>query len=479
MNTHHSMPEKTSRDQWRAWRAASGPLLRRTAPRWGAAIALLAGFWLAGAYFAKRYDTLAPRPGLDKFALRDFVRRGQDIPDGENAAAIYLEADKQVKSLSKANPDFDQALKRFSDLVWRGQEEKRREWRLPPGFAGEVERIAAQVRDAGQRPKCVFPLSKPRQTYYIWRTPADLAALLGARVWTAARQGDGPAWQQAVQDAMAFLETTGRDKTTVVTEMHRRMLGALVNGMEEAVNSGAAKDGAFLAQWDARLAALRPMDAFEPLLAMAWSTMDFQHAMLFYGTWARYFPETLLSGETLYPKALDVPYNAGGFSARDLALTSDYLSELLRLSRAGGPNAWYETWSCMARNAGHGEGLGRELAPNFSSLCGDIVRTSWGGTPGTLYANDGCVRMLRAMIRVMRQGCDPSGRLYPPEQLRVLLTDFPCPTTGEPIEVRGYANGCFLVYRAAYDPKPRRDYWELRVQIVPPPSVPPQADAST
>ena len=461
MNTH-STSKKSSRGQLADWWTEMQPLLRRVAPCWGVCLVLLTGLWLAGAHFSARYESLTPQVGLVRVPLKDYVKRGRDIPAADNAATLYMETDKLLGDKKHWKSDSEEALRLCRYLPDDLTVDK---WQTLAAFAAETDSIAMQVREAGRRPLCVFSPSENIRGYCTWQTPDAVTACLVLRARVAGHQGNAPAWREAMEDLLGFLESTTRERTPVMVHLQHRVLGGMLQALEDACAAGAVGDNVCLAALDARLAALKPMDAFEPLLALAWSTMDFRHSMEYWGIYPRYFPESMLRGEAFYGDYLDIPYRAEGFSARDRVLCTAYISELLRITRTGLPNVWEQAWLRLAGPAGLAGEVGRVSAPHYDELCRATGANAWGGSPGTLYTNKACIRMARAMIVVLRQGRDEQGLFRSPDYLKGLLCDFPCPMTGQPITCRGNPHECNLAYRVSRGPWQRRDYWELLTRL--------------
>lgn len=472
MNTQGASA-KSSRGQLRQWREGMRPLARRVGPRWCACLILVAGLWLAGAHFSARHESLTPQVGLVPVALKEYVKRGRDIPAADNAATLYMEAEELLGDTRHWKSDSEEAFRLCRNSEDTSYKLTAANWQTLEAFVAEMEGAIRQIRGAGERPHCIFPLSENKYRNFNWKTPNAITACLAIRARVAGHRGDAPAWRQAMEDLLGFLESTARDETPMMAQSHRRILGGMLQAFQDACAAGATGDDAFLAALDARLAALKPMAAFEPLLVLAWSTMDFRRSLDFWSVYPRYFPESMLNGEAFYPKYLDIPYQAGGFSARDRMLCTAYISELLRITRSGQTNTWEQAWSRTAGPVGLAGELGGEFAPHYAALCRATARNDWTGSPGTLYTNAAYIRMARAMIAVMRQGRDEKGLFRSPDYVKGLLRDFACPMTGEPIRCAVNADECNLSYRVSHGPKRNRDYWELRTRIKLPPSAHP------
>ena len=219
MNTQGAS-EESSREQLAHWWTGMRPLLRRMGPRWGVCFVLLAGLWLAGAHFSTRYESLTPQVGLAPVALKDYVKRGRDIPAADNAATLYMEAETLLGDKKHWKSDSEEAFRlcRYlpDDLTVA-------KWQTLAAFAAETDSVAAQVRGAGQRPHCVFPLSESRYHACTWEMPNALVACLVLRAWVAGHQGDASAWRQAMEDLLGFLEATARPGMTPFLPHWRRV----------------------------------------------------------------------------------------------------------------------------------------------------------------------------------------------------------------------------------------------------------------
>jgi hypothetical protein len=183
----------------------------------------------------------------------------------------------------------------------------------------------------------------------------------------------------------------------------------------------------------------------------------------------------MLRGDTNYPERLDVPYRAGGFSARDRVLAVDYIFDLLGIVRSGQPDTYIRAWSQMAGPAGRTGTLGREFAPRYDALARETARSEWNGSPATLYSNASCIRMARAVIAIMRQGRDERGLFRNQEHLKELMRDLPCPMTGEPVICKAEPHRCDLWYRVARGQRRGCNDWELHVRLESPQRSPQQS----
>ncbi len=466
MNTH-GMSEKSSRGQLSEWRTGMWPLLRRMGPRWGVCLVLLAGLWLAGAHFSTRYDSLTPQAGLVPIALRDYVKRGQDIPKEDNAATFYGEAEGQLDYRNNWKSDSEEAFRLCRYFRDNSFKLTAANWQVLAAFAAETDGVIGKIREARLRPKCVVLQSDSGHDFYCWQTPNGVEGCLAIRAHVAAHFGKAPAWREAADDLLGFVETIQQDLSSPIVELQRSSLAALLQSLEEACASGAAADDSFLAALDGRLARLRPMEAFEPLLTLAWSTIDFRHSTVYWGIYPRYFSKKLMTGKSFYPEFLDIPYRVGGFAARDRILSTAYVSGLLDTLRSGQPDLYVQAWEQMAGPASRAGVLGRDFTPRYDQLAWETARSEWHGAPATLYANAACIRMARAVIAVMRQGRDERGLLRNQDYLKGLLHDLSCPMTGEPIICRADSHRCDLWYRVATGSRRYHEHWEVSARVVP------------
>ncbi len=472
MNTE-KLSVKSWREEQAKWWSDMAPLLRRVAPRWGGCAVLLAGLWVAGAILSANHETAKPQVGVESFDLRDYVKRGRNVPEGDNAATVYIEAAKLLAERKNWKSDSEEAFRIYQNRRNDCFKMTPAHWQDLAAFTAETDGVSALIRTGAQRPQCVFRLREDQYAYTSWGWESNVAGCLVIRALTAGHQGNAAAWRQSSEDILSFLETVEKEQTPTVVAVRSEVLKGLLDALEAACCSGAALDEAALAALDNRLAALRPLDAFEPLLALAWSAINFRHAYHYNEVYPRYIQRNMLEGKTFYPQYLDIPYRAGGFAARDRALTAGYFSELLGILRSGQPRAHERAWAWMTDKKHPFGGAGLETAPNY----GDIVTETtscgwWRGTPGAAYIQLANIRMARAVIAVMRQGRNDRGNFRSEEELRALLGGFPCPMTGGPIICRADADRCSLAYRIYRKDQRFRNEpdWQLGVVLEPPAS---------
>ncbi len=463
--------DKNLRGELALWWSGAKPLVRRIGVRWATVLAVLAGLWLTGANYSPRYATLAPNIGPDTAPLEVYLTRGSDIPKEENAATLYFKANSLLtgpnhgkvsdEEAQRLNHYFDDGSHKFTQSDWEVMKE----------FAAESETVMELVRRARQRPRCVFPVvGNCLGSHYGWYPPDAVAACLALRTRVAAHWGDAPAWRQAMKDLVGFVETIEKDPMPVFVEMQRRTLAALLQSFEEACTSGvAAADDAFLAALDGKLAALRPMEAFEPLLKLAWSVLEDSGPFPYFWAYPRYISQSKSGGWPSYDENLGIPYCAAGFSARDRILYTEYVSELLGIIRSGQPDAHLQAWKWMDRYSNLNGRMNREFAPRYNQLCRLTARHDRHGSPGTLYTNLACIRMARAMTAVIRQGRDEQGRFREAKFLDGLLRAFPSPKLGLPILCSSDPNHCRLTYRGDYAPWYNQGDEDFHVEFTAPP----------
>jgi hypothetical protein len=463
---------KSSREEFAQWWADMSPLTRRMGVRWGACLVVLAGLWIAGAHYSARYNSLTPSVGLQRIDLREYVKRGENIPKEDNAATILMQLDRLIETTHYWKSKSDEALRLCRNFEDNSYKPKDADWQVLAAFAAETDPVIRQVREAQKCPKCAFSLSLNNRCgdYYYDRSPDAVGSLLVIRARVAGHFGNGPGWRQAMEDLLGFVETIHRDQTPVVAVLERRTLKGLLKALEDGCASGAADEDAFLAKLDGRLAAMRPMEGIESLLALAWSSMDFRRSLRYWNVYPRYFSERMVSGEPSYNDIIDIPYRTGGFAARDRMLSAAYMNGLLDILRSGQPNAHVQAWTWMSGPAWRAGLLGREFAPRYNELSSSTPHIEWAGSPGTLYANAAFVNMARAVIAVMRHGRDEKGLFRDVEYLKKLLRDLPCPMTGAPIVFRTNPHFYELWYDVARGPWRERDHWEVYATIKTPAS---------
>lgn len=469
MNTNNDSG-RDSRAQLAQWWAGARPLLRRTVPRCGVCAAILLLLWMTAAAFSARHVTLKPKFDLPTIDLHEYVKRGRDIPEADNAAAAYAKIEKRL-----TKGEDRQKINSQRDLARTNPEKlSPQDWQRLVAYCRETDDAAADVRRAARLPKCVLMFNESRGWYSCdWQ--GRIVGLIRLRAQVAASVGDGPAWRQGMDDLMALAESLSSERTPMGVGLEDEALDGMLRALERACRAGIAGDDAWLTALDARLAALRPMEAFEPLLALACATMDFQHAYGYGVTYPCYFTREMLEHRSYLPEYMDIPLRAGGFAARDRMLVGQYVSELLSAIRSSQPQSWERAWALMSAKCPDTESMGGALAPRYSDLCRRTISTGYGGTPGTLYAITGRIRMTRAIIAVVRHGRDAQGQFRDADFLKNLLREFPNPMTGTPIVLHTVVNRFGLSYYVSYNPHGRwttsrwRDRWELKAWITAPP----------
>lgn len=453
MNSQNAAPN-SSRAQLADWWAGVRPLVRRGGPRVAACACVLAALWIAGAWFNGRHETLKPAISLAPIDLKAYVNRGVDIPKEQNAAWAYLDAEAQLQKKEKLwKSDIAEAGRLHSILHDARKKLNEGDWQRLAAFAEETNDLTARMRAEARRPQCVYPLNQDRNhggrwDYITWRAPRTLAQCLGLRAHDAAHRGGAQAWGQAMDDLLGLIESMEDENAPAMVELRRNALVDVVAALAAACSTGAASDDALLAGLDRRLEALRPLDAMEPLMAFALAIMNSNDDLNYYGTYPRYLPGWVRTGERLGPVELDAPNRIGGFAARDRALCAAYFNDALAAVRT---RPAHEVFTWMLGNMGDGrfDNPGLALAPRYAALSWDTAYgLRWGGAPGACFASLAEIRLARSLIALMRQGRDAQGvfRAKEPEMLRELLKPFPNPFTGRDIDAKIGTTGCELAY---------------------------------
>lgn len=469
---HPNASTNTSRRQLTEWWTDLRPLLRRDGPRlalWAAVVAVL---WTAGAWCSARYESLKPRVDLAPIDMTAYVKRGQDLPKDQNAAWAYLVADRllQKEKLLNSQPNAGDRTQRLTQEELRQRAAAHRQWLA--AVTAKTDGVIAQMRADARRPQCVFPLMRlgiARQlalghvVEYAWSAPQTLAGCLGKRALSAGYQGDAAGWAQAMDDLLGLAEALKGEYAPEMVKVQYAVLERALRALELGCSTGAATEDACLAALDRRLEALHPLDAVEPLMALAHATIRYD-ASAYFNVYPHYRLYVDSEGRQIGPKALDEVYCISGFAARDRFACAAYFNGALEALRSKPDHESY-AWFAQREEALHHDGL--TLTANYDRLSRETVAYGvWYGTPSTCFASLTKIRMARALIAVMRQGRDAQGlfRAGEPAYLNELLKPFTNPFNGKALSTKIDAYNCELVWSFRVSLS-SGDEWRVKVTL--------------